>query len=476
MINTLLAIAIALLLGLLMTRLMKLIGLPNVTGYLIVGLIIGPHALGIINLDTYEGLKVISTVALGFIGFSIGEEFKLSSIKQIGKSTVAITFFQALAATLFVDLALLTVHWIAPDVMSSSEAIIMGAIATATAPAATLMVVRQYKAKGVVTDTLLPVVALDDAIGLIVFAISNSIALSLASGKSLTVMDIAVWPIVEIVVSLVVGGLLGLLLSVVPRFFKSRDNRTIASILCVFASLGVCVLFEYMQEKGWIPFALSDLLVCMMVGATFVNMRKNDAPKMIENTDHWTPALLMLFFILSGAELDVRMFFEDPLILICIVVYVIFRCAGKYLGTMAGAAVAKSDKNVRNYLGIMLFPQAGVSIGMATVCSAEFTKAGMPEIGQKIVTITMCAVFIYELVGPILTKWSLVKVGEILPEHLGRKHQATVGMITLGRVSDSAMQQDLQDELAVQEEVQDDAISDAKSELMDYAEGEGGDD
>ena len=468
MINSLLAIAIALLLGLLMTRLMKLIGLPNITGYLIVGLVIGPHALGIIQTDVYEGIKVISTVALGFIGFSIGEEFKLSSLKQIGKSTVAITFFQAIGATLFVDLALLTIHWIAPNIISSAEAIIFGAIATATAPAATLMVVRQYKAKGVVTDTLLPVVALDDAIGLIVFAISNSIALSLASGKALTVMEVAVWPLVSIVASLTVGGLLGLLLSVVPRFFKSRDNRTIAAILCVFASLGVCMMFEYLEETYSWPFTLSDLLVCMMVGATFVNMRRSDAPKMIENTDHWTPALLMLFFILSGAELDVRLFFEDPFILICIFAYIVFRCAGKYLGTMLGATIAKSDKKVRNYLGIMLFPQAGVSIGMATVCSAEFAKVGMPEVGQKIVTITMCAVFIYELIGPILTKWSLVRVGEIEQKHLKRKYQATVGMITLGRISDSAMQQD-QLEL---ESIQDDAISDAKSDTMDYSEGE----
>ena len=470
MINSLLAIAIALLLGLLMTRLMKLIGLPNVTGYLIVGLVIGPHALGIIKTDTYESIKIISTVALGFIGFSIGEEFKLSSIKQIGKSTVAITFFQALAATLFVDAALIAIHFIAPNVISISEAIIFGAIATATAPAATLMVVRQYKAKGVVTDTLLPVVALDDAIGLIVFAISNSIALSLASGRALTALDIIVWPLVEIVCSLAVGALLGALLSVVPRFFKSRDNRTIASIVCVFAALGVCMLFEYMEGKEWIPFALSDLLVCMMVGATFVNLRKHDAPTMIQNTDHWTPALLMLFFILSGAELDVRLFFKDPLILICIATYIIFRCAGKYLGTMLGATVAKSDKNVRNYLGIMLFPQAGVSIGMATVCSAEFTKAGMPEVGQKIVTITMCAVFIYELVGPILTKWSLVKVGEIERQSLkrNRNQQVTVGMITLGRASD-VVEQEIEESASVQ---QDDAIYDAKDDSMVYSEGE----
>ena len=437
MINSLLAIAIALICGLLVTRLMKLIGLPNVTGYLIVGLIIGPNVLGIISEGVFDGLKIISTVALGFIGFSIGVEFKLSHIKEIGKSAITITFCQALAAVLCVDLALLTIYWIAPDVMSSSEAIILGAIATATAPAATLMVVRQYKAKGVVTGTLLPVVALDDAVGLIVFAISNSIALSIASGKPLGVLEIAVWPLLEIICSLAVGAAIGALLSIVPRFFKSRDNRTIATIVCVFLSLGVCLLFEYMKEEGWMPFALSDLLVCMMAGAMFVNLRK-EAGVMMEGTDRWTPVVLMLFFILSGAELDVTMFFKDPLIVVCIFVYIIFRCAGKYFGTMLGATVTKSDPHVRKYLGITLFPQAGVAIGMATMCKKEFDNAGMSEIGNKIVTITMCAVLIYELVGPILTKWSLAKAGEIPPEMLRKNRKKAVATAGAGVVTDTA--------------------------------------
>ena len=422
MINSLLGIAIALILGLLVTRLMKLIGLPNVTGYLVVGLIIGPYGLGkLINVDLFEGLSIISTVALGFIGFSIGVEFKLSHIKEIGKNAIVITFCQALAATLCVDLALLVIYWIAPNVMSAPEAIIMGAIATATAPAATLMVVRQYKAKGVVTGTLLPVVALDDAVGLIVFAISSSIAFSMASGEAITVLSRLVWPLLEIICSLAIGAGIGALLSLVPRFFKSRDNRTIATIVTVFLSLGVCMLFEYMQEKGWIPFALSDLLVCMMAGAMFVNLRK-EAGQMMEGTDRWTPVVLMLFFILSGAELDVMMFFERPIIIICIFVYIIFRCIGKYFGTMLGATVTKSDPHVRNYLGITLFPQAGVAIGMATMCAKKFT-GDLVEIGQSIVTITMCAVLIYELVGPVLTKWALARAGEIAPENLGGRRK-----------------------------------------------------
>ena len=463
MINSLLAIAIALICGLLVTRLMKLIGLPNVTGYLIVGLIIGPYALGIISEDVlagavwqadglrHGGLNIVSTVALGFIGFSIGVEFKLSHIKEIGKSAITITFCQALAATLCVDVVLIILAVIAPEVMAIPEAIILGAIATATAPAATLMVVRQYKAKGVVTGTLLPVVALDDAVGLIVFAISNSIALSIASGESITVLSILVWPLLEIICSLAIGVGIGALLSIVPRFFKSRDNRTIATIICVFLSLGVCLLFEFMEEKEWIPFALSDLLVCMMAGATFVNMRK-EAGVMMEGTDRWTPVVLMLFFILSGAELNVMMFADNPWLIICIVLYVVFRCVGKYFGTMLGATVTKSDKNVRKYLGITLFPQAGVAIGMATMCKSEFSKAAqnallagndvlsaeLAKVGANIVTITMCAVLIYELVGPVLTKWSLAKAGEIAPEMLRSKRKKAAAVAGDGVVTDTA--------------------------------------
>lgn len=422
--NELLIIAIALILGLLSTRIMKLIGLPNVTGYLIVGLIIGPFALGRIMPESYsaafDGLGLVSTVALGFIGFSIGVEFKLSHIKEIGKSAITITFCQALLATISVDVVLVCVGLLFKDLgMETYEAVILGAIATATAPAATLMVVRQYKAKGIVTGTLLPVVALDDAVGLIVFAISNSIALSMATGAaSISVLDIVVWPLVEIVASLAIGAFIGFLLSFIPRFFKSRDNRLIASLVAVFLSLGVCELFGWLKDNHGFPFGLSDLLVCMMAGATFVNLRK-EATQMMEGVDRWTPIVLMLFFILSGAELDVTMF-SNLGIIICIVLYIVARCSGKYFGTVIGASVTKSDPKVRKFLGITLFPQAGVAIGMATMCKAEFEKANLPDIGAKIVTITMCAVMIYELVGPFLTKWALTRAGEIDPANLGK--------------------------------------------------------
>ena len=436
MTNTLLAIGIALVLGLLSTRLMKKIGLPNVTGYLIVGLIIGPYALGLIPGEqslikgtplfyTSEGdkvfmmevLSVISTVALGFIGFGIGSEFKISHIKEIGKSAITITAFEAISASLCVDIVLIAMSFVTD--MPVYEAIIMGAIAAATAPAATIMVIKQYRAKGVVTDTLLPVVALDDAVGLIVFAISNSVALSLAGGGQISVLNIVVWPLVEIVASFAVGFGIGALLSLIPRFFKSRDNRLIATVACVFLCIGVCKLFGTLEDNGYVPFGLSDLLVCMMAGATFVNMRK-EATQMMEGTDRWTPVLLMLFFILSGAELNLRMFSGWKIIL-CLILYIVARCLGKYFGAMLGATVTKSPKNVKKYLGITLFPQAGVAIGMATMCKIEFTKAGLPDIGSKIVTITMCAVLIYELVGPVLTKLTLTKAGEIDPSMLGKK-------------------------------------------------------
>lgn len=410
MIDALLAIAIMLLLGLLSTRLMKLIGLPNVTGYLIVGLIIGPYALGIISHEVYDSIEILSSIALGFIGFSIGVEFKLSHVKEIGAKAITITFFQALAATLCVDIVLVATSFFTG--MKTYEAIILGAIATATAPAATLMVVRQYRAKGIVTDTLLPVVALDDAIGLVVFAISNSIALSLASGQAVTVMNLIVVPIVEILLSLVVGGLIGLLLSLVPCFFKSRDNRLIATVFAVFCCLGICTLFEHLEKAYNFPFTLSDLLVCMMAGAVFVNVRR-EASQMMEGTDHWTPPILMLFFILSGAELNVATFFGNWQLVVCILLYIFARCLGKYFGARLGATITHADTNVRKYLGITLFPQAGVAIGMATMCKQEFTKAGYPDVGTGIVTITMCAVMVYELLGPILTKWALGRAGEI---------------------------------------------------------------
>ena len=348
--DTLLVLAIAMACGLLFTRIMKFVGLPNVTGYLIAGLLIGPHVLNLVTTESLDVIEIITTVALGFIAFSIGSSFKIEHLKELGKSIVSITFIQALGAVILVDIALIVIGTDLPIALT------LGAIATATAPAATLMVVRQYQAKGVVTNTLLPVVAFDDAIGLMVFSISFSVAKVLANGTELTVNAILIEPLIEIVLSLVIGGALGALAALVSRFFKSRSNRLTVILVAVFAGLSVSKLL-----------GLSDLLVCMMIGALYANLFPSSIPT-LDVLDRWTYPLYMLFFVISGAELDITVI---PTVGVIGIVYLIARSLGKYLGAMLGAKVVKADKNVQKYLGLTLLPQAGVAIGMAQMVLAE---------------------------------------------------------------------------------------------------------
>ncbi len=388
--NILLSLAFAMIVGLLLTRVVKLVHLPNVTGYLIAGLLIGPYVLNVFPTQSLEVVGSISTVALGFIAFSIGNEFRFSHLKHIGKNAIIICFCQALLAALLVDVALILAGFDTP------LCLVLGAIATATAPAATLMVVRQYKAKGPITNTLLPVVAIDDAIGLIVFAVSLAIAKSLSSGAAITVMNTAVEPLLEIVLSLVVGGVIGVLESVVTKFFKSRANRLCICISAVF--LGVALAEQ---------FHLSSLLLCMCIGAGFVNTNKNAEP-ILDGIDRWTPPLFMLFFVISGAELDLAVL---PTVGVLGLLYLLVRSAGKYFGTFFGAILVKSDKNIRNYLGAALLPQAGVAIGMAQIVMTQ-----LPAYGQQVRAVVLTATLIYELVGPLITKIVLTKAGEIVPE------------------------------------------------------------
>ncbi|MBO5783770.1 MAG: cation:proton antiporter [Clostridia bacterium] len=388
--NILLSLAFAMIVGLLLTRVVKLVHLPNVTGYLIAGLLIGPYVLNVFPNQSLEVVGSISTVALGFIAFSIGNEFRFSHLKHIGKNAIIICFCQALLAALLVDVALILAGFDTP------LCLVLGAIATATAPAATLMVVRQYKAKGPITNTLLPVVAIDDAIGLIVFAVSLAIAKSLSSGAAITVMNTAVEPLLEIVLSLVVGGVIGVLVSVVAKFFKSRANRLCICIAAVF--LGVALAEQ---------FHLSSLLLCMCIGAGFVNTNKNAEP-ILDGIDRWTPPLFMLFFVISGAELDLAVL---PTVGVLGLLYLLVRSAGKYFGTFFGAMLVKSDKNIRNYLGAALLPQAGVAIGMAQIVMTQ-----LPAYGQQVRAVVLTATLIYELVGPLITKIVLTKAGEIVPE------------------------------------------------------------
>lgn len=431
----LLGISIALIAGLVSNRLIKLINLPNVTGYLIVGILLGPYLFslfnenltGLLNEEMVKGLGIIVDIALGFIAFSIGSEFKLSSIKKIGKGIISITLLQAFAALIFVDIAL-SIFCLCTNSFNENLPVILtlGAIATATAPAATLMVIKQYKAKGPVTDTLLPVVAFDDAVGLILFSLSFSIAQVFAKqqaglgGASINIMDILVLPLLEIVLSLVIGGLIGLILSYGMRAFKSRANRLICMISAVFLGVALCSI-----SGELINIELSSLLTCMMIGAVFCNLKK-DAIIILDGIERWTPAVFMLFFILSGAELNFSLI-TLPVLIICIV-YLIARSLGKYLGARFGATLEKKNDNIKKYLGLTLLPQAGVAIGMARSASSVFKGFAdnailenplftgtdyLYGIAGTITAVVLCATLVYELVGPVITKIALTKAGEI---------------------------------------------------------------
>lgn len=388
--NILLVFALILVLGLFSTRLMKIVRFPNVTGYLLVGLLVGPYCLKLINEDNVDGLKIITNVALGFIAFSIGGEFKLSSLKRLGKNIVIITLFQAITTSALTFVVL----WVVGSPMPIALALC--AIAAATAPAATLMVVRQYKAKGPVTDTLLPVVALDDAVGLMIFSLCFALAKVIETGVELTVVNVLLMPILEIVLSITFGAIIGFILGLVMKIFKSRANRLIWMIASVFLGIALCEI---------IPLELSSLLVCMMIGAVFTNTRP-DSITILDGQERWTPPLFMLFFIISGAELDLAVV---PTVGLIGIAYLIARSIGKILGASIGAGVVKADSNVRKYLGLTLLPQAGVAIGMAQMVSMSLGGV----VAEKVTAVVLCATLIYELVGPLITKIALTKAGEI---------------------------------------------------------------
>ncbi len=421
--SVLLSVSVALLAGLLMTRLFKPLKLPSVTAYLISGVLIGPYCLGALNIDglgfssmeNVGNLALISEVALGFIAFSIGNEFRLDDLKKTGKAAFTIGIFQALTATLFVDLALLGIHLIMPDKLTVPQLLTLGAIATATAPAATLMVVRQYKAKGPLTNLLLPIVALDDAVGLIVFAVSFGIAKTLISG-SVDLVSIIVNPLVEIVASLLLGAIMGWLLTQLEKLFNSNTNRLNLTIAFVFLTVSIAMLDFHI---GPVHVGFSSLLVCMMLGTVFCNLCPL-SHDLMGASDKWTSPLFALFFVISGAELELSVF-TDVAIVVIGAVYIIFRCLGKYFGTFFSAKAVKCEPNICKYLGITLFPQAGVALGMCA------TAMQLGEDGHLIRNITLFAVLIYELFGPLLTRQALMTAGEIqpIPEHVKnrRKHK-----------------------------------------------------
>ena len=413
--ETLLSIAVALCAGLLVSRFVKPLKLPAVTGYLIAGILIGPYCLGKLGVPglgfpttaDVKALSLFNDVALGFIAFAIGNEFRLSQLRETGKQATVIGIFQALTATLMVDLMLIGLHFfILGDSISIADAIVLGAIATATAPAATLMVVRQYKAKGELTDLLLPIVALDDAVGLIVFAVSFGIAKAINCGNY-DMVSILVEPLLEIVFSVLLGFVMGGVFSAAEKYFKSNSKRLSLSITFVILTVALSMM-EF--EVGGVKIGFSSLLVCMMLGTVFCNVCDFSAD-MMDKTDKWTSPLYILFFVLSGAELELDVFSNLSVIVVGLV-YIFARAFGKWMGASISSKCMKCSPSVQKWLGITLLPQAGVALGMS-VTVAQTLGAD----GELIRNIVLFGVLIYELIGPAMTRIALIHSGDIQPKN-----------------------------------------------------------
>ena len=417
--TSLICLAAALIGGLLLSRLTKLINLPAVTAYLVAGLILGPFCLGALNvpglgfnsLEQVETLSIITQTALGFIAFTMGNEFRLSQLKATGAKAITIGILQAVIATVVVDIVLVGLHFIAPNLISIPCAITLGAIASATAPAATLMVVRQYKADGPLTRLLMLVVAIDDAVGLVLFSVSFGIATALSSGQ-VSITAVVVEPIVEIILSLGLGAVMGWLLNWVEQFFHSRSKRMTLSVAFVLLTVGLSML-EF--EVAGIHCGFSLLLVCMMTGTVFCNVCST-SEELMGRVDGWTMPLNVLFFVISGAELDLEVL-AQPVTILVGVLYILARSAGKYVGAASSCRLTGQSKTITDHLGITLLPQAGVALGMA------LTAASLPD-GALARNVVLFAVLVYELIGPNLTKRSLLAAGEIRPEGRtsARKH------------------------------------------------------
>lgn len=373
--------------GLLLTRITKKLHLPNVTAYIIAGIIIGPYVTKLVSAEVVEVFDVITTVALGFIAFSIGDEFKISTLKAIGKTALLITLFEAVTAVVLVDIVTMLLGFPKP------LCIMLGALAASTAPAATLLIVRQYKASGPLTNMLLPVVAADDAIGLMAYSISVSIAQGMVHHEAFHFVNTLLIPLGMIVLALVVGGILGLIVAISNRYFLSHGNRM---TIC----MGAVLLGVAIGDR----FGLSNLLICMAIGAVYANLR-NDAERILGYIDDWTYPLFLVFFVVSGAELDV---YALPKVGLLGLVYIIVRFAGKYLGSFTAAKICKCEPVVANNIGWALMPQAGVAIGMASLVVRQ-----LPDFGPQIQTVILSATLVYEVLGPLAAKYALSKAGEI---------------------------------------------------------------
>ena len=416
--QVLISLSFSLVGGLLMSRLAKKLNLPAVTAYLVAGLLLGPYCIGALNIlgigfntpQEVSNLDIISQVALGFIAFTIGNEFRLEQLRHMGRQAITVGIAQAVFTTVLVDIALVALHFINPTLISISSAITLGSIAAATAPAATLMVVRQYKADGPLTKLLLLVVAIDDAVGLVLFSASFGVAVALESG-TVSLLTVLVEPLVEIVLSLLLGGIAGWVLFRVEKYFYSRSKRLSISIGFVLLTVGLSMA-EF--EVAGVHCGFSLLLVCMMTGTVFCNIC-DFSEELMGRVDSWTAPLFVLFFVLSGAELNLKVL-SNPLVLLVGAVYIVFRSAGKYLGAYGSCKATGCSESITKHLGVTLLPQAGVALGMA------LTAQKLAD-GEVVRNVVLFSVLVYELVGPALTKRSLIAAGEIKVE--GRTNART---------------------------------------------------
>ncbi len=428
-IQILLSLAVCLFIGLMLTRLLKPLHLPDVTAYLIGGVLIGAYCLGRFTVGGFSfgfnsevapvgAFAIISDIALGFIAFDIGNEFRVSDLKKIGKQASVIGIIQAVVATVVVDTALVGLHFVllsatGVDYLPLPACILLGAIASATAPAATLMVVRQYKAKGKLTDLLLPIVALDDAVGLIIFAVSFGVSKAMYGGH-MDATSVVVEPLLEIFLSLALGAILGVILSYVEKLFHSHSNRLTLMITFVLVSVAFAKLHF---NPGYVNVHFSSLLTCMMLGTVFCNLCTT-SEEMMERTEKWTKPIFLLFFVISGASLDLSVF-AQPVFIIIGVVYIIFRSLGKYFGSMGSAKLVHCDDHTVKYLGITLLPQAGVALGMVSTVAADAVFGNSP-IGNTVRFTILFGVLIYEIFGPMMTKWALTRAGDITAKPEGK--------------------------------------------------------
>ncbi len=398
--TVLISLAIILFVAFILTRLTKLLKLPNVTAYIITGVLIGPFVLGAIPQSMISGMGFVSDIALAFIAFGVGRYFSIDSIKKTGKKVIVITLMESIVAGIVVTLACKAIFY---NSISWSFAILLGAIATATAPASTMMTIKQYKAEGRFVDILLQVVSLDDAVCLIVYTLAIALVNGLEGGSSINVMQSVILPLVYNIAAIGIGVLLGYIHSKVMNPKRSQDNRLILTVAVLLSICGVCSIPQ---------ISISPLMCCMVFGASYVNFRKDQ--EVFNQLDGFTPPIMCIFFVLSGMKMD---FSNFAVVGALGVVYFFARMLGKYLGAYSGCKLAREDKSVSLNLGFALIPQAGVAIGLADLGARMLTGAA----GSTFLSIILCSSVLYEMIGPAAAKFALIKSGAISPEMITRE-------------------------------------------------------